>query len=93
MKNRYLLITDNSHYTVEAVSWQHAMVKFYDYFGETNYITVADFEMIINKKSLEDSIKLFTHLIGCDYILFFGIIQEQFVNEMIDIDARVVEDE
>ena len=89
MKNKYLLITDKnefSQYIVEAESWQRALSKCYDYYGENHYITIADFEIIIEKKTYEDALNLFEHLID-EKIEFFGIIQQFFRNNLEKIDG------
>ena len=84
MKNKYLLITDKnefSQYIVEAESWQRALSKCYDYYGESHYITIADFETIVEKKTYEDALNLFEHLID-EKIEFFGIVQQFFRNNL-----------
>ena len=84
MKNKYLLITDRnefSQYIVEADSWQKALSKCYDYYGERRYITIADFETIVEKKISEDALNLFESLID-EKIEFFGIIHQPFRNNL-----------
>ena len=89
MRNKYLLITDKnefSQYIVEADSWQKALSKCYDYYGENHYITIADFETIVEKKTCEDALNLFEY-INDEKIKIFVIIHHFFRNNLKTIDG------